>query len=469
MSNTITTRNVTSVKQAGSPSLGDLAGAAKAGRNRAVDFYRAVAMLAVALGHWMVIVAYRDTDGSIISGNGLEFVPSFSYATWVLQVMPLFFMVGGYASAASLDSKQMGRSATQAERSTWIASRLARLLPPVAALAGFWLVALAAGAVTGTGALIGAGAVAAAIPLWFLANYTADIVLAPHVLPWFRRSPVGTAAVGLGLFAFFEGLHIFGPALLDPIGMGWVANAAHVNWVIGWFLFQILGFAWRDGLLPTGGRLLAAAAGLWAAAAAAVFFGPWPVSMVHFPGLAFSPTHPPSLALLLFGAAQSATAIAAAPHVTSWLERRANAWKAVVAANSMAMSVYLWHMTAGVITLAAFDLTGLMTISIFTAAPGSFTWFVAKIPFVVVSMTLLGLALPRLARIERDALLSPKADWPDRGWGSTLALITGAVVVSIALKTWTGGNMALIAISLPVIIMANQALTRILRTRPATC
>ncbi len=456
----------TGTQRGDAASLSDLAGAAKVGRNRAVDFYRAIAMLAVAFGHWMVIVAYRDSDGSTVTGNGLEFVPSFAYATWILQVMPLFFMVGGYASAASLDSKGMGgldggRASTSGARSTWIASRLARLLPPVAALAAFWLVALAAGAVTGTGALIGAGAVAAAIPLWFVANYTADIILAPHVLPWFRRSPLGTAAVGLGLFAFFEALHLLGPALLEPVGLGWVTKAAHVNWIIGWFLFQILGFAWRDGLLPTGRRLAVTAAALWALAIAVVAVGPWPVSMVHFPGLAFSPTHPPSLALLLFGSAQSATAIAAAPRITVWLERRANAWKAVVAANSMAMSVYLWHMTTGVITLAVFDLTGLLSISAFTATPGSLTWFLAKIPFVVVSMMLLGLALPRLARIERDALLSPKADWPDRGWVSTIGLLAGAIVVSVALKGWTAGNVGLLAGCLPVIIVADRALARI--------
>ncbi len=464
MSNSLATSSQETPTATKTPSLKDMAGAVKAGRNRAVDFYRAVAMLAVAFGHWMVIVAYRDNDGSTVTGNGLEFVPSFAYATWILQVMPLFFMVGGYASAASLDSKGMGglgRKATANEKASWIASRLARLLPPVAALASFWLIALLVGAVTGTGALIGAGAVAAAIPLWFLANYTADIILAPHVLPWFRRSPLATAGVGLGLFTCFEGLHLFGPAALDPIGLGWLTKAAHVNWIIGWFLFQVIGFAWRDGLVPTGRRLVATASGLWVVAIVAVAVGPWPVSMVHFPSLAFSPTHPPSLALLLFGAAQSATAITLAPRITAWLERQANAWKTVVVANSMAMSVYLWHMTAGVITLAVFDLTGLLSVSIFTAAPGSITWFVAKAPFVLVSMMLLGLALPSLARIERNALLSPKADWPDRGPSSIIALLVGAVIVSAALKGWTSGNIAMIAACLPVVIIAERTLARI--------
>ena len=122
-------------------SLERLASGAKQDRNRAVDLYRAVAMLAVALGHWLVMVAYRE-DGELISGNALEFVPDFQLATWVFQVMPLFFVVGGFASAASLDSKGLGRQSTGAQRADWIAGRLARLLPPVAALAA----ATAAGA-----------------------------------------------------------------------------------------------------------------------------------------------------------------------------------------------------------------------------------------------------------------------------------------------------------------------------------
>ena len=42
------------------PSLGDLAAAAKPDRNRAVDVYRAVAMIAVAIGHWLAMVAISD-------------------------------------------------------------------------------------------------------------------------------------------------------------------------------------------------------------------------------------------------------------------------------------------------------------------------------------------------------------------------------------------------------------------------
>ena len=85
-----------------SVSLADMAASAKSDRNRAVDFYRALAMLAVAFGHWLALVAVEDSAGELVGGNALEYVPALGWATWLLQVMPLFFVVGGFSSACLL-------------------------------------------------------------------------------------------------------------------------------------------------------------------------------------------------------------------------------------------------------------------------------------------------------------------------------------------------------------------------------
>ena len=50
---------------ASTPSLRELAGQAKADRNRAIDLYRVLAMLAVAFGHWFAMVAIVD-DGEFL-------------------------------------------------------------------------------------------------------------------------------------------------------------------------------------------------------------------------------------------------------------------------------------------------------------------------------------------------------------------------------------------------------------------
>ena len=62
----------------------------KADRNRAIDFYRVLAMMAVAFGHWLALVAVEDASGELQGGNALEFVPALGWASWLLQVMPLF-------------------------------------------------------------------------------------------------------------------------------------------------------------------------------------------------------------------------------------------------------------------------------------------------------------------------------------------------------------------------------------------
>ena len=43
-------------------------------------------------------------DGSIAGRNALELAPPMSWITWIFQVMPLFFVVGGFSSAVSLDA-----------------------------------------------------------------------------------------------------------------------------------------------------------------------------------------------------------------------------------------------------------------------------------------------------------------------------------------------------------------------------
>jgi len=61
-------------------------------------------MVAVAFGHWMAIAVFKDTDDSLVAKNALEFDYSLAWVTWALQVMPLFFLAGGFSSAVSLDS-----------------------------------------------------------------------------------------------------------------------------------------------------------------------------------------------------------------------------------------------------------------------------------------------------------------------------------------------------------------------------
>ncbi len=69
-------------------------------RNRSVDFLRAASITVVVTGHWLMAAAWLD-DGQLRMGDMLEFAPWTQWLTWTFQVMPLFFMVGGYANGVS--------------------------------------------------------------------------------------------------------------------------------------------------------------------------------------------------------------------------------------------------------------------------------------------------------------------------------------------------------------------------------
>jgi hypothetical protein len=202
-----------------------------------------------------------------------------------------------------------------------------------------------------------------------------------------------------------------------------------LNWVIGWLGFQVAGFAWEDGRLPTGRRLVALAGACWALALLAVNVGPWPAVMLHHGGLEHSPTHPPSTALLLFGFAYSFTAAAAAPAVTRWLERSQRAWKVTIAANAVAMSVYLWHMTAAVIVAAVAYGAGMLP----DVQPGTSAWWIDKLPFVALNLAVLVAIVRQVAPIEQRSLLAGTTTW--RGGLPSMILVAG--LLSASVKCWS--------------------------------
>lgn len=419
-----------------SPSVAELAAGAKADRNRAVDLYRVAAMALVALGHWMAVAIGVEGDGELMAGNALELAPGLAFLSWFFQVMPLFFVVGGFSSAMSLDA----HTASGGRPQDWVAARLRRMVSPAMVLAATWLGLLGLAYLVdntlvdtanggGLTPLAAAGAVGAAIPLWFLANYTIDTAAAPYVLPFFRRRPRSVAVAGAGAFLALEALRLAHP---DGI-LHWLP---HLNWVLGWMLFQVMGFAWRDGLLPTGRRLVALAAAAWAAALAAVAVGPYPVAMVHIPGLANSPTHPPSAALMLYGIATSATALAAAPAVSRFLAANRRAWSAVVAGNSVALSCYLWHLSAAVAASGLFYAAGWLP----TAAVGSAAWWLQKTPLMATAALLLVGIVAVVSGVERRALLAPRQPWR----GGEASMLATAAGLSTGVKLWANPRADLV-------------------------
>ncbi|MCH7909792.1 MAG: acyltransferase family protein, partial [Candidatus Hydrogenedentes bacterium] len=107
----------------------DLAAQTPTDRNRYVDFLRAISILVVITGHWLIAAPHYH-DGSLTLSDLLVFQPNAQWLTWLFQVMPIFFIVGGYANAVSLESARK-REVGYAD---WLAGRLTRLVTPLLAL-----------------------------------------------------------------------------------------------------------------------------------------------------------------------------------------------------------------------------------------------------------------------------------------------------------------------------------------------
>ena len=290
--------------------------AASAGRDRVSDGVKALALALVILGHGL---AWTITpDGSAV--NTLEAAPWLFPLTWLLQILPLFFLVAGE------------RIASLAARPTTdgLQRRAVRLVTPTIPLL---LVTLLAAAVipsfAGEAVASGAGVIPVQL-LWFLGIYLAAIAMSPLLArlrkPWhFGVMLLAIAAVDL------LRVHVWEPA-------GWA------NLLLAWLFFVALGMHLpRLRLVPR--RLLAV--GLMIALAAAVglvIAGPYSAALIStdaLPGI--SNLAPPTMVLVLAGIAQVMVLLLAWPGLIRLLARD-RVWVPVALFSSRAMGMYLLHM-----------------------------------------------------------------------------------------------------------------------------
>ncbi|GAA2925550.1 hypothetical protein GCM10020221_21910 [Streptomyces thioluteus] len=114
------------------PRRGDPAGP----RPRALDALRAVAILGVVLGHWLV-TALVAGDGALGGASPLQHMPWLTPVSWLFQTLALFFFVGGVCGTRSHAAARARGTAYR----TWLGGRLARLGRPVLALLAVWAAA----------------------------------------------------------------------------------------------------------------------------------------------------------------------------------------------------------------------------------------------------------------------------------------------------------------------------------------
>jgi len=154
-----------------------------ADRNRYVDLLRALSISAVVLGHWL-IAAPAFMGGIASMDHLLQIQPRAQWLTWLFQVMPVFFFVGGYSNGVSWDSAQ-----DKGQRySFWLESRLKRLLGPVIPLVLLWAILGIIGYFLGLPEkMIQVGSQISLVPTWFLAIYFIIVMFVPVTRALWRK------------------------------------------------------------------------------------------------------------------------------------------------------------------------------------------------------------------------------------------------------------------------------------------
>ncbi|MEV5000047.1 acyltransferase family protein [Nocardioides sp. LML1-1-1.1] len=328
------------------PRAAALADATPEDRNRVVDLLRAAAILVVVLGHWLMAAVYVDRDGGLHRADLLDLASWTHPLTWVLQVMPVFFLVGGYANGLSWRSAR--RRGTP--YAGWLRARLRRLVLPVLPLMAFWAVlAPAAHALGADPDLLRIASRASLVPTWFLAAYVVVVALAPLTLLAWER---------LGWWALGAGLALGG--LVDLVSVrGDLLAVGFLNYVVVWSTVHLLGYAWLDGrLASTARRLALVAVGLGVLWVLTVH-GPYAVSMVGLSTDEIDNAYPTRVTQAFLGLLQAGVVLTLEPLLRRLVAHR-RVWLATVLVNGRIMSIYLWHLTMlGVLVAGSMALGGL--------------------------------------------------------------------------------------------------------------
>ncbi|HVF32567.1 MAG TPA: acyltransferase family protein [Acidimicrobiales bacterium] len=349
---------------------------ATAGRDRWLDLLRAGSLSVVVLWHWVFTIIRWAPDGPHAT-NPIGTTRGLWLATWFLQVMPVFFAVGGAVHARSL--------VKEPRWAEFVGRRLAALLPGALVLAGLALALHRAFAIVGEPPQWLARALILVLsPLWFLAVYSLLIVLAPLAWQLHKR------------FDYLVPIVLGGLAMtVDVARFSWdMAWVEWLNWVFVWALIHQVGFHW-DKLTAAPRRFawtLTWIGGFALLGLTNMNF--YPRSAVGVPGERFSNLGPPTivivaLACFQFGVVTLIRERALALTEGGWLGR-ASRW-----ITTNAQSLYLGHAFAyAAVYVAVTELFG---------RPGTDTtwrWWLTR-PFWFVAPALVFAAGFRLTRMYR--------------------------------------------------------------------
>jgi peptidoglycan/LPS O-acetylase OafA/YrhL len=300
------------------------------GRDAYIDFIRAASLLVVVIWHWVFTILVWKDDGPHAT-SPLGFFDGLWVITWLFQVMPLFFFVGGYSHMAAW------HKASEHGTSIWrfVGHRVRFLGVPALLLVLAWSVlALAVTAAFDVHWMVRTARLILS-PLWFLAVYLFLVLMLPAALWLHRRFDVVVLVWLAGLAAGVDLLRLGH----DVPGVAWL------NMLFVWGICHQLGFFYAR--LVRGGSTAAATLAWGGLFGLLVLVGTgfYPGSMVGVPGEKFSNMAPPTLPILALLVFQAGVALALRPWVLPRLEAGGGWTRFSTVINRFAMPLYLFHST----------------------------------------------------------------------------------------------------------------------------
>jgi hypothetical protein len=418
-------------------------------RNRAVDSLRALSIAVVVFGHWLMAAVEVD-DRELVAGHLLEMTTWTHPVTWILQVMPVFFVVGGFANGVSWRSaRRRGEP-----YGGWLRSRLRRLILPVIPLLLVW----------GGGGWLGLrlgfdwellqmASQVALVPTWFLAAYVVIVTVAPAGL-WLWE--------GFGWWSVVGGMAAAALADFVSIGLDFVP-AGFLNYLFVWGTVHQIGFAWLDERLGGPLRRLALAGLGLAATVLLVWAGPYPVAMVGLDTSQITNSYPPRVTLATLGLFQAGLVLAVEGPLRRWLDRP-GPWRATVAVNAQIMTLYLWHLTAMVILIGLSMATGGLGLGVEPLTPQ--WWWTRPLWFLVLAV-LTGVLVVAFGRFERprpDLRPAPPA-W--RPLAAVLGVCAGlGLLAAIGIADEQGLNGLILTLPVIGVLVGGVGGARLHRSSP---
>lgn len=405
-------------------------------RDHAVDLVRAACLVVVVGLHVMMAGITVETEGLAIT-NSLDGHPIFAWSTWLVQVMPLFFVMGGFSSLLAW-RRQRDRGVTGAD---YVRDRVARLARPALLPLGLVGITLAVLGLVGLpDAILADVGFRIGQPLWFLAVYLGCSGLVPVMARLHERAPWVTLLTMLGAVMIIDTVALL---TVQPL-------IGALNLLFVWLFIQQLGFCLADGWFEWRRRWMLGFAGL-AAFGGLLFL----TTVVGYSTDMYDNLNPPTAAIVVLGVGQTLLFAWLRPWLARLAERETLAGLSG-AINANAMQIYLWHVPVIVLIAVVLVLSGAPF-----PEPLSAGWWQSRPPFLVAVALLLIPIVVGVRWLERrgEARSSASAAAAPVGpWMAALKVALGiAGVVTLLVAGFTPAYGAAVGVTLLLIAVLLRA------------